>query len=80
MLATIHFNDHLAFETDKIRNEGADRLLAAKLHAGKLPALEFTPEALLRFRQVLAQFSRAFGIHPPIPSSPARVRGAKGER
>lgn len=70
MLATIHFDDHPAFETHEVHDERADGLLAAKLHAGELTALELLPQTLFRPRQVFAQFSRAFSIHPPIPTFP----------
>ena len=72
MLATIDFNDQPAFETDKIHNEGADWLLAAKSHRGDLTASESLPEMLFCFREVAAQFSRAFGVHPPIPAFPSK--------
>ena len=65
VLATIHFNYHAAFETDKVHDEMTNRLLSPKLHALDLPALELLPETVFCVRQVVAKFSRAFGVHPP---------------
>jgi len=70
MLATIHVDNHPAFETHKVHDERTNRLLAAKLNRRDLTALELLPKTPFCVRQVLAQFSRAFGIHPPIPAFP----------
>ena len=79
MLSTIHFNNHPAFEADKINDEGADWLLAAKLQRSDLTALELLPETPFCVCQVVAQFSRALGIRPPIPAFP-RKGGRGGQR
>jgi hypothetical protein len=81
MLATIYLDYHAALETDEVYDETANRLLAPKFHARDLPALELMPETPFCVRQVVAKFSRALGIHPPIlavPTHPAASGWALG--
>ena len=72
MLPAIHFDDQPMFETDKIHDERADRLLASKLRGSDLTALELLPQPPFCVRWVIAQLPRAFGIHPPIPAFPRK--------
>lgn len=75
MLSTIHFNDQLAFDADKISDVATDRMLPAELVSINLPQTQMTPKPLFGIGHVLSEMPCVFELvwHAfltPIPAFP----------
>ena len=84
MLATINFNDDATFETDKVCDIWADRMLPPESMAIDLTLTKMTPEMSLGVGHVAAQVTREHFLgalaHPacPHPNLPPQAEeGAK---
>jgi hypothetical protein len=63
MLTTIHLNNELSFEANKIDDVGADGRLPAELAIVYLPMSQFIPDALFRIGHVFPELSSECMIH-----------------
>jgi len=61
MRLAVDLDDQMGFEADEVRDEGADRILAAKLVSARAPVAELSPQQSFSRSRLCSKFTRAFG-------------------